>query len=418
MPQNWAGNYAYRASALLVPENVEQVQEAVAQSPKARALGSRHSFNGVADTAGHQISSEKLNKPVAIDSARMTVTAEAGIRYGDLGQFLHERGYALHNLASLPHISVAGACATATHGSGDANGNLATAVVAMEVVTASGELAALSRENQGDAFDGMVVSLGALGIVTRITLKIIPTFQIRQIIYENLPFAQLERHFEEIFSSAYSVSMFTDWQGGRIRQVWRKCLWTQGDDAKFPSSFFGAALVEADRHPIAGLSAENCTVQRGLPGPWHERLPHFRMEYTPSSGNELQTEYFVPRRHAIEALRAVLELRDRITPLLMVSELRTIAADNLWLSPCYHQPCLGIHFTWKPDWPGVQNVLPMIEAILAPFDARPHWAKLFTISPPRIASLYPKLPEFRRLAARFDPGGKFRNEFLDRYIFG
>ena len=416
--QNWAGNYTYTAPAVARPQNLDQLRAAVVRSPKARALGTRHSFNAIADTPGEQISLENFTKIIAIDESAMTVTAEAGVRYGQLGEYLHERGYALHNLASLPHISLAGACATATHGSGDRNGNLAAAVAGMQLVTADGAVEEFSRKNQGDAFDGMVVSLGALGIVTRLTLKIVPTFPVRQIIYENLLYCDLENHFEEIFASAYSVSLFTDWQGGRVSQIWRKCLCGKADDEPMPKMFFGATLASANRHPIRELSAVNCTVQGGAPGPWHQRLPHFRMEYTPSSGQELQSEYFVPRTRAVEALRAVVELRDKITPHLMVSELRTIAADDLWMSPCYRRPCLGIHFTWKQNWPAVQKILPEIERSLEPFEARPHWGKLFTMSPARLASLYPKLPDFRELASRFDPQGKFRNEFVDRYIRG
>jgi xylitol oxidase len=414
--RNWAGNYTYTAAATRYPQTVQQVRTAVMEAAKVRALGTRHSFNSIADTAGEQISTQKLDKILGIDATNMTVTAEPGVTYGRLGQYLHERGYGLANLASLPHISVAGACATATHGSGDGNGNLATAVTRLEIVTAEGEVVALSRENRGDTFDGMVVALGALGIVTKITLKIVPTYIVRQAVYENLPFSNVEKYFEEIVSSAYSVSLFTDWQEGRVRQVWRKCLSTGGDEAAMPSTFFGAALATTDRHPIS-LSAESCTTQRGIPGPWYERLPHFRLEFTPSSGEELQSEFFVPRQHAVPALRAMVELRDKVTPHLLISEVRTIAADGLWMSPCYKQASVGIHFTWKQDWPAVQKVLPLIEERLVPLACRPHWGKLFTMPPERIAPLYEKLADFRALCERFDPRGKFRNEFVDKFIF-
>jgi xylitol oxidase len=414
---NWAGNYAYGAASVVRPENVEQVRDTIARAKKVRALGTRHSFNGIADTTGVQISSEKLDRILSIDTARMTVTVEGGVKYGRLGTFLHERGFALGNLASLPHISVAGACATGTHGSGDRNGNLATAVVGMEIVTGEGKVVSVSRESHADTFDGMVVNLGAMGFVAALTLRIMPTFQVRQIVYENLPFAEIENHFDEIFSSAFSVSMFTNWQGDSVRQVWRKCLY-EADQTPMPRTFFGATLVEVDRHPIAGLSAQNCTVQGGSPGPWHERLPHFRMDYTPSSGEELQSEYFVPRQHAVEALAAVRDLRDQITPHLLVTELRTIAADELWMSPCCKRASLAIHFTWKRDWEAVQKVLPQIEQRLAPFEARPHWGKLFTLTGREMAERYPRIGDFQDLVQTNDPAAKFRNEFLRGYIFG
>jgi alditol oxidase len=141
------------------------------------------------------------------------------------------------------------------------------------------------------------------------------------------------------------------------------------------------------------------------------------MGFTPSAGKELQSEYFVPRQHAIEAILAVERLRDQVNPHLMISEIRTIAADTLWLSPCYKQPCVAIHFTWKQDWPAVRKLLSTIEKELAPFRARPHWGKLFTTTPGELKSIYEKLPEFVELSNGYDPRGKFRNEFLNTNIF-
>ncbi|HMB96599.1 MAG TPA: D-arabinono-1,4-lactone oxidase, partial [Tepidisphaeraceae bacterium] len=360
---------------------------------------------------------EHFNHVIELDRARRTATVEAGIKYGQLGVFLHREGFALHNLASLPHISVAGACATATHGSGENNRNLATAVIAMELIKADGQVVALSRDQNGEEFNGMVVALGGLGIVTKLTLDIQPTFAMRQVVYENLPLTQLEKYFDAIQASAYSISLFTDWQKDHINQIWLKHRAIEGGSEVAAPTFFDATLAPVDRHPITEISAENCTPQMNLIGPWHERLPHFRMDYTPSSGAELQSEYFLPRHHAIAALRAVATLHDRIAPLLMISEIRTIAADNLWMSPCYQQNCLAIHFTWKQNWPAVSQLLPLIEEKLAPFDARPHWGKLFTMPAERLHSLYKKMPEFQQLLRSFDPLGKFRNHFLDRYIF-
>jgi len=416
--RNWAGNFRYSAARTHQPETVDQVREIVSRADKVKALGTRHSFNVIADCAEDLISLSHLDRVIEIDRDRRTATVEGGARYGQVGEYLHARGYALRNMASLPHISAAGACATATHGSGDGNGNLATAVVAMEMVTAEGELVEISREKNGERFDGMVVALGGLGIVVKLTLEIVPSFLVRQDVYENLPWDQLEEHFDAITASAYSVSMFTNWQSGCVNQVWLKQCVTDAAALEPAPTFFGATRAHVDRHPISDVSAEHCTSQRGVAGPWHERLPHFRMDYTPSNGEELQSEYFVPRRNAIAAFAAIARLRERISPLLLISELRTIAADRLWMSPCYGQASAAIHFTWKADWPGVRSVLPMIEAELAPLGARPHWGKLFTLDPTRLQSLYERLPDFRQLLVKFDPRGKFRNAFLDRYIFG
>jgi xylitol oxidase len=417
MIENWAHNIKFTAAKLHQPKTVEQVQAIVKGSSKVKAVGTRHSFNEIADsTGGDLISLKYLDRIVAInpDPQSPTVTVEAGITCGHLSQLLHQRGFALHNLASLPHISIAGACATATHGSGDRNGNLATAVAAMKLVTANGELVEFSRAD--DHFQGVVVGLGGLGVVTELTLDLLPTFSMRQDVYENLPLAQLENNFDEIVSSAYSVSLFTDWKEPNFNQVWLKSR----EDAPFQlrPELFGAALAKRQLHPIRELSSENCTEQLGMLGPWHERLPHFRQDFTPSSGQELQSEYLVPRDHAFQALWAVDGLREDVAPLLQISEVRTIAADELWMSPCYQQACIGIHFTWKKEWEEVRRLLPKLEERLEPFQARPHWGKLFAMAPAQLQSpvLFPKLSDFQSLLRLYDPEGKFRNAFLDKYI--
>ena len=414
---NWAGNLTYAAVNVELPDSVSQLQEIVRHSHRVRTLGTRHSFNDIADTTGTLISLARLDHVVRLDDAGRTVTIEGGVRYGQLSEYLNARGFALRNMASLPHISVAGACATATHGSGARNGNLATAVSAMEVVSSDGELDALSRITHGDAFDGMVVSLGALGVITQLTLDVVPTFQVRQDVYENLTLASAVSHFDDIQQMAYSVSLFTDWTRDRFTQVWLKQV-DAHDRAAAKRELFGATLATTDVHPLAGLSAESCTAQMGVPGPWCDRLPHFRMEFTPSHGAELQSEYFVPYQHAGEALQAIMRIGGDISHALLVSEVRTIAADALWMSPCYRAPCVAIHFTWKADWPAVRRVLPLVESALAPFDPRPHWGKLFTMPADEVRSRYERLPDFRRLVEEHDPEGRFSNAFIDRYVFG
>jgi xylitol oxidase len=415
--KNWAGNLEYGTERLSSANSVEQVQEFVAKRNKLKVLGTRHCFNTIANSADEFLSVRPMAKMTALDAAASTVTVEGGMSYGQLCPELDRKGFALHNLASLPHISIAGACSTATHGSGDKNGNLATAASALEMVTAAGERVRLSRKADGETFCGAVVGLGALGVVTKLTLDVQPTFQMRQYVYENLPMKAWKDGFEAIESSAYSVSLFTDWQGEKFNEVWLKSRVEGGKTFDAPEEFHGAKRANKNLHPIAELSAENCTEQLGVPGPWYERLPHFRMGFTPSAGKELQSEYFVPRPHAVDAVLAVERLRDQITPHLMITEIRTIAADDLWMSPCYKQACVTIHFTWKQDWPAVRRLLPVIETELAPFGARPHWGKLFTMAPSQLHAHYEKMPEFVALCKKYDPRGKFRNEFLDKNIF-
>ena len=414
--KNWAGNLQYSTDRLYKANSVKEVQELVKKYEKLKVLGTRHCFNNIADSTNNLISLREMDQVVSLDAKAHSVTIASGMSYGQLCPYLDKKGFALHNLASLPHISVAGACTTATHGSGVKNGNLSTAVSALEIVTAAGDVRTLSRAKDGENFRAAVVGLGALGVVTKVTLDIQPTFQMRQYVYENLPTDQLKDHFEAIMSSGYSVSLFTDWQKKRINEVWIKSKVGPGD-AKAKPEFYDAKLATKNLHPIAELSAVNCTEQMGVAGPWYERMPHFRMGFTPSSGKELQSEYFVPRKNAMEAILAVEKLRDHISPHLMISELRTIDADNFWMSPCYKQPSLAIHFTWKQDWASVRKVLPMIEKELAPFQVRPHWGKLFTLAPATLQSRYAKLHDFKEFVKEFDPKGKFRNEFLARNLY-
>jgi xylitol oxidase len=413
---NWAGNITYSTDHLQEASSVDQVRSFVRAQDRMRALGSRHCFNAIADSRFSLLSLKPMHEIVTLDAHAGSVTVQAGATYGQLCPLLESKGFALHNLASLPHISVAGACSTATHGSGERNGNLASAVSALEFVNAAGDLVKLSRAD-GDMFRGAVVGLGALGVITRITLDLQPTYAVRQYVYENLPFSQMKEHFDAIQASGYSVSLFTDWQKQRVNELWIKSRVGQGQPFAAPREFFGAKLATRNLHPIAEISAESCTEQMGVPGPWYERLPHFRMGFTPSAGKELQSEFFVPRRNAVDAILAVERLHDQVSPHLLITEIRTIAADDLWMSTCYRQPSVAIHFTWKPDWPAVRRLLPVIEKELSAFQARPHWGKLFTMSPADLRSRYPRLNDFIQLAARHDPKGKFRNDFLNTNIF-
>jgi len=415
--KNWAGNVEYGTDLLYSVTSVEQAQEFVRKHARMKVLGTRHCFNHIADGRDEFLSLRPMNKVLELDATARTVTIPANMSYGQLSPYLHEHGFALHNLASLPHISVAGAIATATHGSGEKNGNLSTSVAALEMITASGDIVTLSRKKDGEGFSGAVVALGALGVVTKITLDLQPTFIVKQYVYENLPLSQMQEHFDVIEASGYSVSLFTDWQKKRINEVWIKSRLEPGQEFQPTPEFFGAKLATRNLHPIAALSAENCTEQMGVPGPWYERLPHFRMGFTPSAGNELQAEYFVPRKHAVEAILAVERIRDQVSPHLLITEIRTIAADDFWMSPCYKQNSVTIHFTLKPDWPTVSKLLPVIERELSPFDVRPHWGKLFTLAPERLRARYEKFPEFVELSKKYDPHGKFRNDFLNKNIF-
>jgi xylitol oxidase len=411
---NWAGNYTFASRQVHEPETIEELRQIVLHATKLHALGSRHSFNGVADS-GEQVSVAKLALPLEIDREARTVTVNAGERYGVVALALEAAGLALHNMASLPHISIGGAIATATHGSGNSSCNLASAVAGLELMTSDGEILQVTRADAD--FAGMVVGLGALGVVTRVTLNVEPTYQMAQRVYENLSWEVVDTRFDDVMAGASSVSLFTDYSD-TVNQVWLKHRVSRDAFVPLPDEYHGAKAAGFTRHPIGELSGEACTAQLGEPGPWLDRLPHFRMDVTPSNGAEIQSEYLLPRHHAPAALRAVRQLGDRIRPFLQISEIRTVAADDLWLSTAWQRDSVGIHFTWKLDHPGVDSVLPEVEAALAPFDPRPHWGKHFLMPGALVAERYERLPEFRQLAGRLDPRGTFRNPFLERHVLG
>jgi xylitol oxidase len=416
--RNWAGNYRYRAAKLHRPATVEQLQQIVANAPRVRVLGSRHSFNDIADSAElisleAMTSEEALPAHMVVDHEAQTVSFGAGVKYGELVERLNDEGLALHNLASLPHISVAGAVATATHGSGVRNGNLATAVAALEIVTSNGETIHATRGDPN--FDGLVVGLGALGAVIRITLDVQPAFEVRQRVFEGLGWDALAEHFDEITSCGYSVSIFTRWRDIHDA-VWVKTRTDEPD--RTGGDLFGAVAATVDRHPVPGLDPTPCTAQLGKPGLWSDRLPHFRMGFTPSAGEELQSEYLFARRYAVPAIEAMRPLAEELQPILHVSEIRTVAADRLWMSTGYGEPSVAIHFTWKPEQAAVEKALVRVEAALAPFEARPHWGKLFHANAAAIAGLYERHSDFVGLVARLDPRGAFRNAWLRDRVLG
>jgi alditol oxidase len=414
--RNWAGNYSYSAEQLHRPSSLDELREIVAAAPRIRVLGSRHSFNAIADSDA-LVSLTDLPADVVVDHAAATVTFSAGLTYGGLAAALEPEGVALANLASLPHISVAGAVATATHGSGVGNRNLAAAVAALELVTSSGEVVRAARGDDG--FDGMVVGLGALGAVTRVDLDVEPAFDVAQRVYERMPWETVYEHLDEITAAGYSVSLFTLWREGAdggVEMVWVK---SRTDDPGAPGDeLFGAPAATGERHPIPGLDPQPATPQLGSPGLWSDRLPHFRMGFTPSNGDEIQSEYLVPRRSAVEALEAVRALAPRIRPLLQTCEIRTVAADGLWMSTSHDRASLAMHFTWLPAQEAVTALLAELERALAPFAARPHWGKLFLADAAAIAPLYPRHADFVRLAERLDPRGAFRNAWLERHVLG
>jgi alditol oxidase len=408
---NWAEHIAFGHEVTHFPASLAEVQDTVRAATKLRPIGSRHSFNAIADTSGGIISLRALERRIEIDAGARTVTVDGGITYAELCPALDAAGWALFNLGSIPDFTIVGAAATSTHGSGNINRNLAASVAAIEIVTASGDVVRLKR---GDAdFNGAAVNVGALGVVTALTLDLVPRFDMRQFVYHGLPFERVTSEFDALMGRAYSVSLFTHWNGDFVDQAWLKAR----ADAPPPApDFFGAHPASGECSPVMGKDPAGTTAQQGVAGPWYDRLTHARIGAVPYIGYEYQSEYFVARKHAAAAMRAIKAIEQDLHPALVVSEIRTIAADDLWLSVSSGEDSVGFHFSWARDWQSVAKALAVLEAALAPFTPRPHWGKLFVMPASAFQPTYPRLGDFRALAVRFDPRGKFRNAFLDKYV--
>jgi xylitol oxidase len=408
---NWAGNIDFSPARVQRPTTVDEVRRIVAATDQVKVLGSGHSFNRIADTKGELLVLDGLPRGVEVATDRRTVTVTGSMRYAELARELQSHGLALANLASLPHISVAGSCATGTHGSGNGLPGLASAVTALRLITSDGELLDLSRAEDTDRFAGSVVNLGGLGAVVGLTLAVEPTFEVAQWVYDDVPLDRIADRFDEVFGAAYSVSAFSDW-GGDTASVWVKRRTDREGRAHPGERWLDGRLADGPRHPVPGLSPVHCTEQLGLAGPWHERLPHFRPDFTPSAGEELQSEVLLPREAGPAAVAAMRALGPRIAPLLLTSEIRTVAADDLWLSPAYGRDSVAVHCTWRREEEAVRQGIKLIEAQLLPLGGRPHWGKLFGLHPAAATALYERGEDFRRLMTTLDPRGAFRNDFL------
>ena len=411
---NWAGNHAYRFARFHEPDTVDELVSLVGEARHLRVVASRHCFNDIGDTDavdGDLVSLRQLPSHHEVDSETRVVRVSAAASYGELGARLHAEGWALPNLASLPHISVGGAVATGTHGSGDRCGNLASNVVGLEVIRADGSVVSV---RQGEpSFPGEVIALGATGVWSHVLLSVEPTFDVVQTVMTGLPWSAALEHLDEVTGAAWSTSLFTQFRGDEVEQVWLKAKVAEHAEG---GTLFGAQPAPEPVHMLPDGDAAACTEQLGVPGPWHTRLPHFRLEFTPSSGRELQSEYLLPRGNAVDALAAMRALGDLMAPVLQVGEVRTVAEDGLWLSGSYETDVIAIHCTWHPDEPAVRAVLQQVESALLPLGARPHWGKLFLADSGVLAVAYPRLRDFRDLAHRVDPRGKFHNPYLHRVL--
>ena len=411
--QNWAKNITFSSQNYIEIENLTQLQKVIESSNKLKVVGTSHSFSEIADTTGTLISLKNLDSEIEIDEKSQTVKVSAGTSYANLAKYLEKNGWALSNLASLGEISIAGAVMTGTHGSGSNNKVLSDSVVAIEMILSSGDKFVIDRKNFAQ-FSGFVVSFGALAVFTKLTLKIVRSFSVKQVVYENVPIQSVLENFNEIFDRPYSASYFSNWSPKNTGQIWMKFL----DDDKYPelqSKAYGGNLALSNQHPVKVNDPGNCTEQMGVAGKWLFRLPHFRLNSSPASGDEVQTEYLVDRDHVQGYINELTKIGEDIAARVYATEIRTISSDDLWLSGAYGRETVGFHFTWKKS-PEVKDFLPEIENILGKNNGRPHWGKLFSTPRAQLIDRYPMYEEFRQLIQKYDSGNKFRNKFIEQYF--
>lgn len=430
MERTWSGTVDL-GTTVLRPRTLAEAREAVTAHRRVRPVGSRHTFNrlSVAPGALLDLGALAAEEP-QLDADARTVRVPAALGYGRLGAWLDERGWALPSLASIPDLAVAGAVATATHGSGIARQALSAQVSGLELVMADGGDRELTRAGNGDLLDGAVVSLGALGAVHHLTLDVVPRFDVRQTAYGPLPLAAVADRFDEVVSAGETVACFTTLDPGPaggpvVEQVWVGDRVPARDPAaeRFgleravpaaPADVLGAPPLVGDRHPVPGEDPAVCAPQGGAIGPWHEMLPHFRAGATPSSGGrEIQSEYLVPRPQTRRALVELARIAPRIAPLVQVVELRTVAPDLAWMSPFYRSAATGIHITWTRDVAAVDAALPLLEEAFGALGGRPHWGKAQRADPARVRGLYPRREDFVDLVRDWDPQGRFSTPFVE-----
>ena len=411
--KNWAGNLTFSAKEYIEVDSISKLQSIVSKATGVKVLATGHSFNDIADTTQTQISIKNLSNEIEIDSIKKVVLVPAGMQYADVCRYLENKGWALFNTASLGEITVAGAMLTGTHGSGSYNSVLSDCVEGIELVLESGEIFNISREDS-EEFSGFVVSLGALGVLTKLKLKIVESFSVKQFVYENISIQSISENFDDVFDKAYSVSYFSNWKKNTTGQIWMKFL-DDNNLAQLPSAWLDGNIANAKQHPVKVNDPSPCTDQMGISGKWLYRLPHFKLDSSPASGDEVQTEYLVDRSHVSEYIAELSNIGDEIADRVYATEIRTIKSDDLWLSGAYGRQTVGFHFTWKKS-DSLATFLPKIEEILGNHDGRPHWGKLFSTPRENLIGRYPKYSNFEDLLKKYDPNKKFRNSFINRYF--
>lgn len=406
MLANWGGNLAFEQAEVVKPKTISELAEMVRVN-KVRPVGTLHSFSPIAKGEGLLMSTANLAIKPELDSDRSVVRFGAAMRFGELALFLEQNGFALRNMGSLPHISVAGAAATGTHGSGDKNQILSSSLTSFSYLNHEGEL--IKVEKQDPLFEAFRLGLGAYGIWVEAELSIVPSFQIRQDIFLEIPWSYFLEDPSRLTSAGYSVSLFGKWGTSTISQTWVK---SEVEDPRAGVPIAAIAPEQNSKRELADGVGDNLTEQGGKPGPWLHRLPHFRLDASPSAGNEIQTEYFFTRDKIAHAIEAVHSVAGKINPVLIISEIRSIAQDDAWLSPMRRGDSIALHFTWKNEPELVDIAVQELEKVLAPMEPIPHWGKVHHFTQSDLERAHPMLSKAREQFENADPSGKFSSDYL------
>uniref|UniRef100_A0A915D0Y3 FAD-binding PCMH-type domain-containing protein n=1 Tax=Ditylenchus dipsaci TaxID=166011 RepID=A0A915D0Y3_9BILA len=418
---NWGGNFNFSTQDIKYPTTTAGVQQLVKECKgKIRPVGTRHSFSEIANTNDTLICLVHMNLILSVDPSVPSVTVQAGITYTDLIPFLQSIGLAIPMMASLGEISIAGAINTAVHGSGAGIGNLATQVLGLQMVLADGSVVQYSKGQNDTELAAATVGLGALGIVTQVTLQAQPTYNLAINVFENMDMSVLDTQLYNITHSGYAINMWSTFgTPGVLDQVW---ITTKVDSNGVNaygnvSQLYGAPAATAQSSPIAALPPTYVVPQMGIVGPYYERLTDYDLGLSGQEGQQTQSEYYVDFDDFVPALKALQTLSAEINAVVYVALFRITEKDELWMSPQYKKTTMAIHFSWQPKLDQVMALLPKIEAALAPFNPIPHWGKLYTLKPEQYLPLLPKYPEWREQVELHDPTHKFRNKWLEENIF-
>ncbi|MCW4352420.1 FAD-binding protein [Hoyosella sp. YIM 151337] len=425
--QNWSRTVTAYPARVLRPRSTDElcgmVRKAAEAEQTIRAWGSGHSFTPAAATNGWALDLSALSGFSDIDLTRRAVTVKAGTLLRDLNAALHTLGLALENLGDIDTQTVAGAISTGTHGTGARLGNLATQVLALELVQPDGSVVRCSAEEKPDLFAAARVSLGALGVISTVTLRCVPRFvlaaneqpePIEQVLDTMQQAADANDHFE-FFMFPYGCKALVK-RNNRTADEPAPLSWA----AEFLSyelieNRAFAALCRLGRTVPASVKPAGRIADAVLSARAY-RDWSYRVFATPRKVRMVESEYAIPRGALAEVLTALRSLYGRLaTPVAFPVEVRFSASDEIWLSPSYDRETAYVAVHQFEGMPYLEYFREF-EAIARAAGGRPHWGKLHTLASPELGALYPRFDDFVRLRDELDPSRVFRNIYTDQVL--